>query len=405
MTRRTRLLLGLLLTLALLALGLHLFNRLQPYEEIVKHGPSPEARGNPYLAAEHFLRQQGLSVQHSDNLQLLRELPSSGQTLLLLGNRRQMTPRQAERLMQWTAAGGHLLFVAERLWDEDKGKSGDLLLDLLNIQQYRSEDITEFLDEDEDDAAEAEAEAEADSPEQPTQRYPHLTQLYLENEEAPAYIRFDTGYHLYDADNRAHAWANSGAATHLLQLYHGDGLITVLSDSWIWQNHRIGKFDHAWLLWYMTQDSAVTLIHRADHDNLLRLLLRHFPEALTALALLLLAGLWHLGLRQGPLQAPASRQRRQLQEHLRASADFLLRHAGQASLLARLQQDIQRRARHRHPGFERLSVAEQWQVLSRLSRQPSSFISQAMRPAPRQRLRGAEFTRQVANLQTIRNAL
>lgn len=405
MTRRTRALLGLLLTLVLIALGLHLLNRLEPYEEIVKHGPSPEARGNPYLAAEHFLRQQGLNVQRSDSLQVLRELPSPGQTLLLLGSRRQMTARQAERLMQWTAAGGHLLFVAERLWDEDKGKSGDLLLDLLNIQQYRSEDIAEFLDEDEDDAAEAEAEAEADSPEQPTQRYPHLTQLYLENEQAPAYIRFDTGYHLYDADNRAHAWANSGQATHLLQLYHGEGLISVLSDSWIWQNNRIGKFDHAWLLWYMTQDSAVTLVHRADHDNLLSLLLRHFAEALAALALLLLAGLWHLGLRQGPLQQPVSRQRRQLQEHLRASADFLLRHAGQPNLLARLQQDIQRRARHRHPGFERLSVAEQWQVLSRLSRQPSSFISQAMRPPTRQRLRSADFTRQVANLQTIRNAL
>ncbi|MVW74970.1 DUF4350 domain-containing protein [Pseudomonas xionganensis] len=403
MSRRTRVLLGVLLALALIALGLHLLNRLEPYEETLKHGPSPEARANPYLAAEHFLRQQGLNVQRSDGLQVLRELPSPGQTLLLLGSRRQMTPRQAERLMQWTAAGGHLLFVAERLWDEEEGKSGDLLLDLLNIQQYRSEDLADFLEEDEE--AEAEAEAEPDSPAPLAQRYPNLTQLYLENEEAPAYIRFDTDYHLYDADNRAHAWANSGEATHLLQLYHGDGLISVLSDSEIWQNNRIGKFDHAWLLWYMTQDSDVTLVHRADNDSLLSLLLRHFPEALTALALLLLAGLWHLGQRQGPLQQPASRQRRSLQEHLRASADFLLRHAGQPSLLIRLQQDIQRRARHRHPGFERLGVAEQWQVLSRLSRQPSSFISQAMRPPTRQRLRSADFTRQVANLQTIRNAL
>ncbi|MBP8238075.1 MAG: DUF4350 domain-containing protein, partial [Pseudomonas sp.] len=78
---------------------------------------------------------------------------------------------------------------------------------------------------------------------------------------------------------------------------------------------------------------------------------------------------------------------------------------GQHSLLQGLQQDIQRRARHRHPGFERLAVAEQWQVLSRLTRQPSSVISQAMRPLPKQRLAAADFTRQVANLQTLRNAL
>ncbi|CAD5202077.1 hypothetical protein, partial [Pseudomonas sp. FEN] len=90
------------------------------------------------------------------------------------------------------------------------------------------------------------------------------------------------------------------------------------------------------------------------------------PPALVALAALLGLWLWHVGLRQGPLQAPASRARRQLQEHLRASADFLLRRSGHEALLQALRQDILRRARKRHPGFERLGVAEQWQVLARL---------------------------------------
>lgn len=406
MSRRSQLLLGAALLLGLGLLGSYLLSLLEPYQESIEHGPSPEAQANPYLAAEHFLRKQGLQVQRADSLQVVKNLPSAGQTLLLLGDRARMTPKQAERLLAWTAKGGHLLFVAERLWDEEEGKSGDLLLDSLGIQQYESED----LDTAETDAVEPveQAPAEADAPPEPAEDdnpYPELTQLYLENEEAPAYFSFDTDFHLYDAENRAHAWANSDAATHLLQLYHGDGLISVVSDSWIWQNQQIGDYDNAWLLWYMTQDSQVTLLHRAERDGLLSLLLRHFPQALAALALLLAAGLWHLGMRQGPLQLPASRSRRQLQEHLRGSADFLLRHGGQHSLLQGLQQDIQRRARHRHPGFERLGVAEQWQVLSRLTRQPSSFISHAMRPLPQQRLAAADFTRQVANLQTLRNAL
>lgn len=403
MSRRSQRLLGAALLLGLGLLGSYLLSRLEPYQESIEHGPSPEAKANPYLAAEHFLRKQGLQVQRADSLQVVKNLPSAGQTLLLLGDRARMTPKQAERLLAWTAKGGHLLFVAERLWDEEEGKSGDLLLDSLGIQQYESED----LDAAETDATE-QAPAEADEPAEAAEDdnpYPELTQLYLENEEAPAYFSFATDFHLYDAENRAHAWANSAAATHLLQLYHGDGLISVVSDSWIWQNQQIGDYDNAWLLWYMSQDSQVTLLHRAERDGLLSLLLRHFPQALAALALLLAAGLWHLGMRQGPLQLPASRSRRQLQEHLRGSADFLLRHGGQHSLLQGLQQDIQRRARHRHPGFERLGVAEQWQVLSRLTRQPSSFISHAMRPLPQQRLAAADFTRQVANLQTLRNAL
>jgi hypothetical protein len=94
-----------------------------------------------------------------------------------------------------------------------------------------------------------------------------------------------------------------------------------------------------------------------------------------------------------------------LQEHLRASADFLLRHNGQQALLQALQQDVLRRARRRHPGFDRLNVAEQWLALSRLTRQPTRAISQALSPVPNQRLSSAEFCRQVAHLQTLRNTL
>jgi hypothetical protein len=425
MSRRSQFILAAALLLGVGLLGIYALSKLEPYEETLEHGPAPEAQANPYLAAEHFLRKQGIQVQRADGLEIMKGLPSAGQTLLLLGDRNRMTPKQAERLLAWTAKGGHLLFVAERLWDEEDGKSGDLLLDSLGIQQYQSEELDEDASE-EDDAesgeplddsasaapaetiSEAEPEAEpaaADEPSDAANTYPELTQLYLENEDAPAYFNFNTDFHLYDAQNRAHAWANSDAATHLLQLYHGDGLISVVSDSWIWQNQSIGEYDNAWLLWYMTQDSQVTLLYRADRDDLLSLLLEHFPQALAALALLILFGLWHLGMRQGPLLPASSRNRRQLQEHLRGSADFLLRHSGQHSLLQGLQQDIQRRARHRHPGFERLGVAEQWQVLSRLTRQPSSVISQAMRPLPKQRLAAADFTRQVANLQTLRNAL
>lgn len=394
MSRRAGFLLGMALLLGLGLLASYLLGKLEPYEDVVEHGPAPEVAGNPYLAAEHFLRKQGIAAQRADSLEVLGGLPSPGQTLMLLADRGNMTPRQAERLMQWTANGGHLLLIAERLWDEDEGKSGDILLDLLGIQQYLSEDLEE------QEPGEGEAGArDADDP------YPELTKLYLENEEAPAYIAFDTDYHLYDAQNRAHAWANSDMATHLLQLYHGDGLITVLSDPWIWQNRSIDEYDHAWLLWYLGQDSAVTLLYRADRDDLASLLLRHFPLALALLALLIGATLWHVGLRHGPLQAPVSRARRQLEEHLRGSADFLLRRSGQHSLLQGLQQDIKRRARRRHPGFESLGVAEQWQVLGRLTRLPARDISQAMRPLPQQRLSASDFTRQVAHLQTLRNAL
>lgn len=396
MSRRAGFILAMALLLVLGLLASYVLGKLEPYEDVIEHGPAPEVASSPYLAAEHFLRKQGIAARRAEGLDVLDGLPSEGQTLMLLADRGNMTPRQVERVLQWTAGGGHLLFIAERLWDEEEGKSGDLLLDLLGVQQYMSDEL------DDEEASEAEAENEQN---EEHEAYPQLTKLYLENEQAPAYIAFDTDFHLYDAQNRAHAWANSDSATHLLQLYHGDGLITVLSDPWIWQNRTINEYDHAWLLWYLSQDSAVTLLYHADSDGLARLLLRHFPLALLVLGLLIIATLWHVGMRHGPLQAPVSRARRQLEEHLRGSADFLLRHGGQHSLLRGLQQDINRRARRRHPGFEKLAVAEQWQVLGRLTRLPAKDISQAMRPLPPQRLSASDFTRQVAHLQTLRNAL
>lgn len=258
-------------------------------------------------------------MSRADGLEVLKELPPSGHTLLLLGSRSGMTPGQARRLLQWSEQGGHLVLIAERLWDEDEKKSGDLLLDSLDIRQYLTEDFDDSQDRASEETADADADAdegsvddhateappedtagEKEEPADSVPDYSALTRLYLENERSPAYIGFDPDYHLYDPQNHAYAWANSGDATHLLQMQHGKGLVTVLTDAWIWQNRNIEQYDNAWLLWYLTQDNQVTLLYRAERDSLATLLARHFPEALAAALLLLLAGLWRAGLRQGP---------------------------------------------------------------------------------------------------------
>ena len=369
------------------ALSIYLYLKATPYQTEIDHGPSPEARANPYLAAELFLRQQGLSVDHANGLDILPSLDPHQHSLLLLGDRYNMTPRQIDQVMNWTRAGGRLLFVAESLWDETLGHSNDLLLDRVQLRQSLSKDLKEpphNVDEDPN---------------------PQLTRLYLEDEDAPAFAGFDTAFHLEDPKKLAQVRANSARATHLMQLDHGLGSIIVVTDADLWKTPAIDRYDNAWLLWHLTADTRVTLIFNTDHDSLPALLLRYFPQALVALFALIGLGFWHFGVREGPLLEPPSKARRQLQEHLRASAGFLLRRTGQAGLLQALQQDILRRMRRRHPGFEQLDVDEQWRVLARLSGQPAGAISQAMSPRPKQRLSSVEFSRLVANLQSLRNAL
>ncbi|HEX8596043.1 MAG TPA: DUF4350 domain-containing protein [Pseudomonas sp.] len=405
MSRRRTLLIA-LLTLLVVGFGsLYLSRHLERYEETADQGPSPQVRANPYLAAEHFLRQRSINVQFSDSPGSLPEQNAQPQTLMLLDSRENMTPAQVDKLLHWVRSGGRLLFVAEQLWNEKKGRSGDQLLDRLQLHQLLTTELHEQERKQDDEQFKPVIPLLAPTRKTPAIPWPELTRLYVENETAPAYMSFDTSFHLEDPLDQAQSWANSAAATHMLQLNYGDGLITVVTDADLWKTRAIARYDNAWLLWYLTQGSDVTMVLRTQHDNLLSLLQRHFPLALTTLALLGALTLWRGGIRHGPMQTPAARARRQLTEHLRAGADFLRRRGGQQALLRGLQMDILRRARQRHPGFESLGVADQWQVLSRLTRQPTSIISQALRPRPAQRMSNSEFTRQVAHLQIIRNAL
>lgn len=400
MTRRIWLIIALVAGV-LVAGGLMLFSRLEHYEEVIDRGPSPQARANPWLAAEDFLRQRAVPVTVAETATSLPDPAQGSETLLWLDSREYMTPAEADRVLRWARAGGHLLFVAEQLWDEKSGRSGDLLLDRLQLQQWLSKDLRR----DDVPVHNAMIPLRVPQSDDAATPWPELTRLYLENENAPAYMSFDTRFHLDDPQDLAQSWANSAQATHMLQLPYGDGLITVLTDADLWKIAAIGRYDNAWLLWYLTQDSSVTMVVRTFHDTLARLILRHFPLLLITLALLLVFALWRASLRSGPLRAPVATARRQLSEHMRASAGFMRRRHGEQSLLRALQADILHRARVRHPGFEHLVVAEQWQVLALLTRQSTRLISQALRPRPAQRLSAAEFTRQVADLQTIRNAL
>lgn len=254
---------GLLLACLLGAGGYFVWSKAIPYDEVVDRGPSPEALANPYLAAEHFLSQQGLAVDHANSVERLTTLPAKGHSLLLLGERSNMSPRQVEQLLAWAKSGGHLLLVAEALWDEETGKSGDLLLDRLDIHQTLSDEPEEL----------------APTEKKPLKKKaPDLTKLYVDNETAPAYFSFDTDFNLIDPKHLAQFSANSARSSHLMQLDLGRGRVTVITDSDLWKTQSIGRHDNAWLLWYLTQGTGVTLLFNSDFDDLFTLLVRYFPR-------------------------------------------------------------------------------------------------------------------------------
>lgn len=394
-----RYLLVIIAGLLLLALAVWLSQKITFFEERIELGASPEARSDPYLAIQYFLREQAINVTPVDSLVSVLQAPAEQQTLLLLSNDAALIDSQQEALLAWVAQGGHLVLSAQH---EKVEYAGHSLLATLGIQKQLS---TELDTDTADDHPAANTEQHQKNTDPITALPDTLTRLYLENEQSPAYLALDSRYHLHDGDNRAHAWANSQNATHLLQLIHGQGLVTVLSDFSLWRQSQIKKYDHAWLLWYLSQDSQVALFNPPPQQGLFSLLWQYFPIACGLLLLLLVLNVWAHALRFGALISTQANTRRKLTEHLQASALFNLRYNGQRSLLLALQKDIQQRAQQRYPSFARLAVSEQWQVLQQLSRQPIALISHSMRPPLAKKLSTQAFTEHVMRLQQLRNAL
>lgn len=376
-------LVGLLAVLATVVIGLQLAGH-----SARSLGVGNDARIGHYQAALGFLRQQGLRVEPGEFARLER-LDPRGSSLLLLGSRARMADQQAEQVLRWVWAGGRLVFAAEGVWDEGRASSGDLLLDRLQLHKLRSSDLPGV-------------------PADVQIQYPRLTRLYLENEKAPAYFGFDPAWHLEDPLNQADAWANSATATHLMRLQWGAGVITVVSDDHLWHEQALGQYDNAWLLWYLTQGTRVELFSEVGRESLPAWLWRLFPTTLLALAVLLLlaAGRWAPAV-AARWRAPNAlvRPPAPLPERLATQARALYRDSGPESLLLGLRQDIARRARHCHPGFEHLPIAEQWQLLAQRARLPTALVGQALHPYAPRVLTEAGFSRQVAHLQIIRNAL
>ena len=130
----------------------------------------------------------------------------------------------------------------------------------------------------------------------------------------------------------------------------------------------------------------MTLLFNSDVDDLFTLLLRYFPQALVALIALIALALWHAGMRQGPIQAPAPKARRQLQrtperQRRLPAAPQRPRHAA-AGLAARYPACAPDAAIQ---ASNTSTTHEQWQVLERLTRQPSTSSA---RPSAHSRQNG-----------------
>ncbi|BBM01560.1 DUF4350 domain-containing protein [Microbulbifer sp. GL-2] len=396
----------LLIGVSLLFCGLLLWGFLtffERYTEEKDRGWDSEARRNLFLAAEKYLAAIGLESQQAENISILNGL-SPNATLFIASSSQVYNPQRVAELLNWVDSGGHAIVVARTEgfdFDEQRSEERDWLLEELDVsimeghyeysfehplQQLLGEDAEltpeqspgEALREynrriDAGVSTEEEAETSQEKPRNPDVEPEDLVSLPTDH-GTKIQLHFDASHLLYHPgldddtiDNAPVFWARvwrDDEAVPFMQFERGSGVITLLTDSGIWQSHRIGHFDHAYFLQLLAGSGDFVFLTRPRFDSLSYLARKYATEFFLAGALALLGWLFLRARRFGPLQPSPESARRSLLEHISACGHYYWRDDQCEQLLRGQRTELLRNLRAtdtdsiaRHKLAEKLSAA------------------------------------------------
>ncbi|SEA29448.1 protein of unknown function [Thiothrix caldifontis] len=281
--------------------GVFWFLNTYEYKEVDEYiGLRGEARENPLFAARLFLKRMGIPAERKESLQ---RLPDTNTVLVIDTDRYTLSRATVDEILAWVERGGHLITrVRQTLAETDveASASNDLLQLALGVT------TGEHIIPDDDDLP---LEAELSTMSHPLQVDPEF--FYALNTTAEqAYPQ-----HYHNA-----AW--------LLELEHGNGLITLAANLDFIENPAIGDYDHAEFFWYMLhglhdEPQAVWLIHQDDMLPLWQLLWEHAWALVLTLASFIPLTLLALSPRFGPMIPKPAPARRRILEHIHASGLFM----------------------------------------------------------------------------------
>lgn len=353
------------LSLALVACLLWLWSK---QFELIEYSAIREKNSvqiNELYAAEIFLQKRQHPVESlSSANKLIDSLPDSKDLIIYHNDKERLAnPARREALLNWVKSGGHLLIAAPEDRDNDP-LFDELGVKKKSIRSYIEEqnqaDDTESGEESDNgiggvgSTAEQEEDREQQQcipkPEELMTRVPEyktrwLCELLDVNSTVltgSVQLHFCTDHYLYDSQERGVPLAiDAWGLPHLLQFELGEGRVLMAEDLGFLTNEKILYFDHAYYLSQLAHGrNKIWLLYQGHSESLLQFLWRHAAFAMVLCMLLLALYLWRHIPRFGSLIHAPLPARRQLIEHIDASAHFRWTHHEMQSGLERLQQTI-----------------------------------------------------------------
>ncbi len=445
-----------LLVITVGLLGYWYYSQLEWEEKEVDLGYSKAAQRNPFLAAELFLRKQGLATNTIKNLTLLdtwrwRDLELGAEdTLVLINANKTLNDERYNRLYEWIESGGTLITSTQNPFVGSHTNEEDLLLRDFNIVPasdttfIETQDFFNDADEEADNSGDNNEKAKPRDEEHEShtektsstntprtndsagEKHSEQSKNYQECnlDQAPTEIDFgdETGPLHFDftrqeafsyrndemerdSESSEHDASANYEQSHLLTFDVGAGSITITSDNTIWSNRRIDCHDHAYALWRLINPNGrVWFLINQDAPSLAEILWRSSPYAVLASALALFLWLWAKASRFGPVFSIGQQGRRSLAEHIHASAMLLWRKQQHPQLLVLMRDDIEARLTQQYPQvFQENSRAHRIQLLHELTGLERTQIEHAL--FADHLYQPQAFAQAVATLQVIRKHL
>jgi len=331
------------------------------YEQATREvttGYSQEARNNPFLAAERFLTQLGVNASSISVAELWTSGPKSDDVVMFFHFTLPHSKNRQTQLREWVESGGHLIIDADTLpntEDDEKAIGHDFLSELGVKVSYPD------LDEETE--------------------YEQRVSIKFDGVKQPVKVTMPKYLQLVDSANKATAGAKLGDGYGLLQYAVGNGYVTILADNSFLLNGRIGDQDNALalaLLVGVKDVGKVWLVRDVIMPSLPELAWKYAPQAVIASLIALLLWLWSLGKRLGPPLPPAQPLRRDIGEHLTATAHYLWQLDHGKALLEANRQRIEQAWLNKHYLLRSMSQQERCEWIAARAGLTAAVVERAL---------------------------
>lgn len=338
-------------------------------EKVIEGRFTDKANREPFLVADRFLQQWGVTFEKERGFSRLdgdhskRPMPATDETLLLLNAYGQLSEHRTHNLLNWVERGGHLIVTAENPF---VGLSNTVQTPLFDHFGLRVEQ-TESASEPGSRTGQACEELK-----------PPVT-FSMANDGTELEMAMTGDRILQVPEDHKSRQVIDDWGPRLVQLDAGDGQVTFIASAAIWHNAYVGCHDHAYLLWRLVpEQSMLRILHNLEGPSLWHAIHNRASLAALAFAIGILLLLWHHGVRFGPVRESISQRPRSLVEHVDAAAHFAWRHHRRQRLLRSVQQEVEALAAQTIPGFRAMGPEARHQALAHHAGLEEAAVAQAV---------------------------